>query len=85
MVAYSFGLIGRLVPFDTPRVRRLFQSTIHNIRLYPSGNREACLTMVYKLLESASKRWRALNGSGLLADVIAGVVFVDGEKKENAA
>ena len=50
-----------------------------------SGNREACLTMVYKLMESASKRWRTLNGSGLLAQVIAGAVFVDGEKKEDAA
>jgi transposase-like protein len=43
-----------------------------------SGTRQACLTMVFKLMESASKRWRALNGSSLLADVIKGVVFVDG-------
>lgn len=50
-----------------------------------SGNRDACLTMVYKLVESASKRWRVLNGSGLLAAVIAGAIFVDGEKKEDAA
>jgi len=50
-----------------------------------SGTSDACLTMVFKLMESASKRWRALNKSALLADVIAGVVFVDGEKQENAA
>jgi putative transposase len=50
-----------------------------------SGTRPACLTMVFKLMESASKRWRALNGSSLLADVIKGVVFVDGEKEEDAA
>lgn len=50
-----------------------------------SGTRQACLTMVFKLMESASKRWRALNGSSLLADVIKGVVFVDGEKEEDAA
>jgi transposase-like protein len=50
-----------------------------------SGNRAACLTMVFKLMESASKRWRALNGAALLADVIAGIAFVDGEKQEAAA
>jgi putative transposase len=50
-----------------------------------SGNRQACLTMAFKLVESAAKRWRLLNGTQRLADVIAGVVFVDGEKQENAA
>jgi len=50
-----------------------------------SGSSAACLTMVFKLIESASLRWRALNKSALLADVLAGVVFVDGEKRENAA
>jgi len=46
-----------------------------------SGSRIACLTMVFKLMENASKRWRALNGSTLVADLIAGVTFVDGVKK----
>ena len=46
-----------------------------------SGSRVACLTMVFKLMESASKKWRALNGSTLLADVIADVPFADGVKK----
>jgi len=50
-----------------------------------SGSRTACLTMVYKLMESASKSWRSLNGSQLLTEVIAGVAFVDGVKKINAA
>jgi putative transposase len=50
-----------------------------------SGSREACLTMVFKLMESAAKRWRALNSSALLADVIKGVAFVDGVRKEDAA
>jgi putative transposase len=50
-----------------------------------SGSREACLTMVFKLMESAAKRWRALNSSALLADVIKGVAFVDGGRKEDAA
>jgi putative transposase len=50
-----------------------------------TGTRTACLTMVHKLMESASKRWRALNGSDLLGDVLQGVVFVDGERQEGAA
>ena len=50
-----------------------------------TGTRIACLTMVYKLMESASRRWRVLNGSTLLRDVIKGITFVDGIKQENAA
>lgn len=50
-----------------------------------SGTREACLTMVYKLMESAAKTWRSLNGSHLLQEVIQGTAFVDGVKQEDAA
>ena len=50
-----------------------------------SGSRVACLTMVFKLMESASKRWRSLNGSPLLVDVIKGTVFVDGIREKPAA
>lgn len=50
-----------------------------------SGSRVACLTMVFKLMQSASKRWRALNGSALIPDVIAGVQFTDGIKSQRIA
>lgn len=50
-----------------------------------SGSRTACLTMVYKLMESASKKWRALNGSTLLPEVVKGTVFVDGARQQPAA
>jgi transposase-like protein len=50
-----------------------------------SGGRSACLTMVYKLMGSASKKWRALNGSTLLPEVIKGTVFLDGVKQEKPA
>lgn len=50
-----------------------------------SGSRVACLTMVFKLAESASKTWRRLRGYELIPDVIKGVVFVDGVKTERAA
>jgi putative transposase len=48
------------------------------------GSRVACLSMVFKLAQAAQKSWRVLNGQPLLADVIAGVEFVDGVKKKAA-
>jgi len=50
-----------------------------------NGSRLACLTMVFKLMQSASKKWRLLNGCQLLPDVIAGVQFIDGLKPQTAA
>jgi len=35
-------------------------------------------------VRSAQKRWRALNGSSLIPDVITGVRFVDGVKQQAA-
>jgi putative transposase len=49
-----------------------------------TGTRMACLTMVFKLMESASKNWRLLNGSSSLGDVITGVAYTDGVKKTAA-
>jgi len=43
------------------------------------GSREATLSMVFKLASAAEKGWRKLNGSALLAEVIQGVKFQDGE------
>jgi putative transposase len=63
--------------FATVRLR-------HN-RTKGSGTRMACLTMVFKLIESASKRWRLLNGATLLPEVIAGTTFTDGVKITPAA
>jgi putative transposase len=50
-----------------------------------NGSRSACLTMVFKLMESASKGWRSLNGSPLLSEVVKGVVFIDGIREKPAA
>lgn len=41
--------------------------------------------MVFKLTQSAAKRWRLLNGSQLLEDVIQGVQFIDGIKSQQGA
>jgi transposase-like protein len=50
-----------------------------------NGSRAACLAMVHQLMLSASKRWRLLNGSNLLPDVIAGVQFIDGVNSQQVA
>jgi transposase-like protein len=50
-----------------------------------NGSRLACLTMVYKLMESAAKKWRHLNGSKIIPDVIQGIKFIDGIREENVA
>jgi hypothetical protein len=55
------------------------------LRTKGSGSRVASLTMMFKLAESAAKRWRLLNGSELIPDVIRGVIFQDGLKLEQAA
>jgi transposase-like protein len=68
------------------RTSNPIESTFASVRLRTAktkgcGSRNACLSMVFKLALSAQKRWRALNGAKLLADVITGVVFEDGVKK----
>jgi putative transposase len=50
-----------------------------------NGSRIACLTMVFKLMESAAKKWRLLNGSHILPDVLNGVLFIDGIREQKVA
>jgi putative transposase len=68
------------------RTTNPIESTFATVRLRHrktkgSGSRVACLTMVFKLAESAARTWRLLNGATLLPDVIAGAAFEDGVKK----
>lgn len=58
--------------FSTVRLR--------TVRTKHHGSPLACLAMVFKLCECAAKRWRVLNGSKLLPEVLSGVKFVDGLK-----
>jgi len=48
-------------------------------------SRTTALTMAFRLMLSAQKRWQKLNGSNLLAEVIRGVKFVDGTHEERIA
>jgi transposase-like protein len=72
------------------RTTNPIESTFATVRLRHrrtkgNGSRLACLTMVFKLMQSAAKKWRLLNGSQLLPDVIAGVQFIDGLRHQTAA
>jgi transposase-like protein len=67
------------------RTTNPIESTFATVRLRTNktkgcGTRTACETMVFKLMESASKGWRKLNGALLLPEILQGMKFVDGIK-----
>ena len=71
------------------RTTNPIESTFATVRLRTAktkgcGSRTACLTMVFKLAQSAQRRWRSLNGSQLLPDVIQGIRFINGIKDQAA-
>ena len=71
------------------RTTNPIESTFATVRLRTRrtkgcGSRIATLTMVFRLTQCAEKHWRALNGSLLLEDLIRGVQFVDGLRKDAA-
>jgi len=68
------------------RTSNPIESTFATVRLRTyrtkgPGSREAGLAMAFKLARKAESRWRKLNGSERLQDLIDGIVFVDGERK----
>jgi transposase-like protein len=48
-------------------------------------NRKTALAMVFRLMTSAKKKWRKINGPNRLPEVIQGVVFRDGVKQLQVA
>lgn len=72
------------------RTTNPIESTFSTVRLRHrktkgSGNRRACLTMVFKLTQSAEKHWRRLNGFELIIPLLQGKKFVDGIMQEQQA
>ena len=73
------------------RTTNPIESTFATVRLRTTKtkgclSRMTALTMVFKLCQSASKKWRRLDRSHQIADIIQGVKFKDGEKlTEHAA
>jgi len=47
------------------------------------GNRKTTLSMAYKLMITAQRKWQRLRGYKLLADVVEGVEFRNGVRVEN--
>jgi transposase-like protein len=65
------------------RTTNLIESTFATVRLWTkvtrgAGSRSAALDMVFKLVESAQQRWRAVNAPHLVALVRAGARFERG-------
>lgn len=72
------------------RTANPIESTYATIRLRHkrtkgSGSRRTSLAMMFKLAESASKRWRRLRVHELIKRIIEGVTFKDGEVKQDIA
>jgi putative transposase len=70
------------------RTTNPIESTFATVRLRTKrsrncGSRETTLAMVFKLLESAQKRWSRIKGFDRLAEVIRGVEFIDGESAKD--
>jgi transposase-like protein len=66
------------------RTTNPIESTFATVRLRHdrtkgNGTRQACLTMVFKLIQSAAKHWRRLNGFEQIVPLIQGKKFVNGK------
>lgn len=71
------------------RTTNPIESTFATVRLRTkrtkgSGTSSACLTMVFKLAQSAEKNWRRLNGTKRLTQLLTGVTFRDGIRERAA-
>ena len=67
------------------RTTNPIESTFATVRLRTKrtrncGSRDTTLAMVYKLLESAQKRWKRIKGFNLLTLVVNNIEFKDGEQ-----
>jgi len=72
------------------RSTNVIESTFATVRLRTKrtkgcGSRIATLTMVFKLAESAQKRWKKLRGYRKISQLLDGVQFQDGTALQNAA
>jgi transposase-like protein len=86
---------GLLAFYDFPaehwvhiRTTNPIESTFATVRLRTRrarncGSRETTLAMVYKLLESAQKKWKRIKGFNLLTLVVNNVKFKDGEQVQD--
>lgn len=72
------------------RTTNPIESTFATVRLRTAKTRNCVsrttiLTMVFKLCQSAEKKWRALNGSDHLPEVFNNITYIDGIHPERIA
>lgn len=72
------------------RTTNPIESTFATVRLRTKrtkghGSGKAALAMVWRLAQTASKRWRALNGSEKIPEVVQGIRFLDGIRADQEA
>jgi len=66
---------------STNPIESTFATVRHRTRQTKGcGSRLATLTMVYKLVREAEKRWRRIGGYKLVIKVLSGTKYVDGEE-----
>lgn len=71
------------------RTTNPIESTFATVRLRHdrtkgNGTRQACLAMVFKLVQSAEKRWKRLKGHARIVDLLQGKKFINGEMQDAA-
>ena len=65
----------------TNPIESVFASVrLRTTRSKSCGSRKTTLVMTYKLMTTAQHKWRRLRGYRLLADVVQGIKFKDGEQ-----
>lgn len=60
------------------RLNQRLQQLLRMAKTRGSLSIKTTFTMVFKLLESASKNWRRLRGQHRVAEIVQGINFVDG-------
>jgi transposase-like protein len=71
------------------RTTNPIESTFATVRLRHdrtkgNGSRQACLAMVFKLVQSAEKHWKRLKGHARIVDLLQGKKFIDGVMQDAA-
>ncbi len=72
------------------RTTNPIESTFATVRLRPYRtkdclSRKTTIAMVFELCQCAQRKWRNLDGSNHLAEIIRGGKFVNGERQDRAA
>ena len=76
------GALGAYIRTSNPVESAFSSIRLRTAKTRNCGSRETTLSMVFKLAQSAEKRWRKLKGYKLLGDVVQGIRFKDGIREQ---